>query len=125
MLLVLQLLTVGVACAVLSLIFELPNGTAGYLLDFEKILKIGYLAVFCTLFAQMAQFYGQKFTTPNQASLILSLEAVFGTLFSVIIGDEKLTAGLIIGFVIIFVAMLINELKLDPLKLLGGKKSIE
>lgn len=124
-LLVFELLTVGVLCAVFSLLFELPNGTAGYVLDFEKVLKIGYLAVFCTLFAQMAQIYGQKFTTPNQASLILSLEAVFGTLFSVILGDEKLTAGLIIGFVIIFVAMLINELKLDPLKLLGGKKSIE
>ena len=124
-LLVLELLTVGVLCAVLSLIFELPNGTAGYVLDFEKILKIGYLAVACTLFAQMAQIYGQKFTTPNQASLILSLEAVFGTLFSVILGDEKLTIGLVIGFSVIFIAMIINELKLDPLKLFNNKKSIE
>ena len=124
-LLVLELLTVGVLCAVLSLIFELPNGTSGYVLDFEKILKIGYLAVVCTLFAQMAQIYGQKFTTPNQASLILSLEAVFGTLFSVVLGDEKLTVGLIIGFAIIFIAMIINELKLDPLKLFNNKKSIE
>ncbi len=124
-LLVLQLLTVGVVCAVLSVIFELPQGTAGYSLDIEKILKIGYLAVVCTMLAQMAQIYGQKFTTPNQASLILSLEAVFGTLFSVILGDEKLTVGLVIGFIIIFIAMIINELKLDPLKLFNNKKSIE
>ena len=124
-LLVLQLLTVGVVCAVLSVIFELPQGTAGYSLDIKKILKIGYLAVVCTMLAQMAQIYGQKFTTPNQASLILSLEAVFGTLFSVILGDEKLTVGLVIGFIIIFIAMIINELKLDPLKLFNNKKSIE
>ena len=77
------------------------------------------------MLAQMAQIYGQKFTTPNQASLILSLEAVFGTLFSVILGDEKLTVGLVIGFIIIFIAMIINELKLDPLKLFNNKKSIE
>lgn len=124
-LLVVQVLTVGVVCAVLSLIFELPNGTAGYQLDLEKILKIGYLAVVCTLLAQMGQIYGQKFTTANQASLILSLEAVFGTLFSVILGSEELTVGLIIGFAIIFIAMIINELRLDPLKLFNNKKSIE
>ena len=124
-LLVLQLLTVGVVCAVLSVIFELPQGTAGYSLDIEKILKIGYLAVVCTMLAQMAQIYGQKFVSPNQASLILSLEAVFGTLFSVILGDEKLTVGLVIGFIIIFIAMIMNELKLDPLKLFNNKKSIE
>ncbi len=124
-LLVLELLTVGVLCGLLSIVFELPNGTAGYSLNLEKIIKIGYLAVVCTLFAQMAQIYGQKFTTPNQASLILSLEAVFGTLFSVILGDEKLTVGLAIGFAVIFIAMIINELKLDPLKLFNNKKSIE
>ena len=50
---------------------------------------------------------------------------VFGTVFSVILGDEKLTVGLIIGFAIIFIAMMINELKLDPMKLLNNKKSIK
>ncbi len=124
-LLILQLLTVGVICGGLSVIVELPKGAEGYILNLEQILKIAYLAVLCTLFAQMAQIYGQKFTTPNQASLILSLEAVFGTLFSVIVGDEKLSLGLIIGFVIIFIAMLINELKLDPVKLFNKKKSIQ
>ena len=73
----------------------------------------------------MAQIFGQKYTTTNQASLILSLEAVFGTLFSVILGDEKMTAGLIIGFIIIFIAMMITEFKLDPVKLFNKKKSIE
>lgn len=123
-LLVVQLLTVGVFCAVSSLIFELPNGTAGYSLNLEQILKILYLTIMCTLVAQMAQIFGQKYTTPNQASLILSLEAVFGTLFSVILGDERLSLGLGFGFAIIFIAMLINELKLDPLKLFNNKKSI-
>lgn len=124
-LLIIELLTVGVLCGLLSLIFELPLGTAGYQLNIEKILKIGYLALVCTLFAQMAQIYGQKFVSANQASLILSLEAVFGALFSVILGDEKLTVGLVIGFIIIFIAMIMNELKLDPLKLFNNKKSIE
>ena len=69
----------------------------------------------------MGMIYGQRLTTANQASLILSLEAVFGTLFSVLIGDEKLTTMLIIGFAIVFVAMLINELKWNPFKNLLNK----
>ncbi|MBE5743864.1 MAG: DMT family transporter [Clostridiales bacterium] len=124
-LLTFEVLTVGVVCAILTLIFELPTNPQGYALNLEQILKIGYLAIVCTLFAQMAQIFGQKYTTTNQASLILSLEAVFGTLFSVILGDEKMTAGLVIGFIIIFIAMMITEFKLDPVKLFNKKKSIE
>lgn len=124
-LLVIELLTVGIVCGALSLIVELPFRPQGFILNLEQILKIGYLTIVCTLFAQLFLIYGQKHTTVNQSSIILSLEAVFGALFSVVLGNEKLTAGLIIGFVIIFVAMIINELKLDPLKLFNNKKSIE
>ena len=118
-----ELLTVGVLCFILSLIFELPMGIDKFALNIDELLKILYLTIACTLFAQMAMIYGQKYTTPNQVSLILSLEAVFGTLFSVIIGDEKLTVMLVIGFAIVFIAMIINELKLDPFKnLISDKK---
>ncbi len=123
--LVIELLTVGIVCGALSLIVELPFRPQGFILNLEQILKIGYLTIVCTLFAQLFLIYGQKHTTVNQSSIILSLEAVFGALFSVVLGNEMLTAGLIIGFVIIFVAMIINELKLDPLKLFNNKKSIE
>lgn len=120
-----EVLTVGVVCSVLSLLFELPFNPQGYALNIEQALKIGYLAIVCTLFAQLAQIFGQKYTTTNQASLILSLEAVFGTLFSVILGDEKMTVGLVIGFVIIFIAMMITEFKFNPVKLFNNKKNIE
>ncbi len=124
-LLVIELLTVGLVCGVLSLIVELPFRPQGFALNLEQILKIGYLTIVCTLYAQLFLIYGQKHTTVNQSSIILSLEAVFGTLFSVILGNERLTAGLIIGFIIIFIAMIINELKINPLKLFNNKKSIE
>lgn len=124
-LLIMEVLTVGVISGILSLAIELPTNPQGFILNSEQIFKIAYLTIVCTLMAQMGQMFGQKFTSTNQASLILSLEAVFGTLFSVVLGDEKLTSGLIIGFSIIFIAILINELKLDPLKLFNNKKSIE
>ncbi len=126
LMLIFELLTVGALCTLSSLIFELPtSGIGAYALSGEQILKIGYLAVFCTLFAQFAQMVGQKFTTPNQSAIILSLEAVFGVLFSVMFANEKLTAMIIIGFVTIFVAILSSEVKIDFKKLLLRKTKKE
>lgn len=123
-LLVVQLLTVGVIFALSSVIFELPKeGIIGYALSTDQILKIGYLTLACTLFAQFAQITGQKFTSPNQASIVLSLESVFGVLFSVIFAGEILTPTIIVGFVVIFMAIMISELKLNPLSLFKYKKA--
>ena len=122
-LLVFELLSVGVINIILSLIIDLPNGLSVYLLNFDQLAKIMYLTLICTLFAQFGMMFGQKLTTCNQASLILSLESVFGALFSVILGGEVLTIGLIIGFAVIFIAMSVNEFKLDPFKLLLNKKA--
>lgn len=120
--LIFEFLTVGVFFIISSLIFELPvNGIKGYALNLEQGLKIGYLAVMCTLFAQSAQMIGQKYTKPNQSAIILSLESVFGMLFSVMLGAEQLSIMLGIGFGVVFIAILISELKLDPVKLLARR----
>ncbi len=121
-LLVVELLTVGVVNIILSLIFDAPKGIQVYALNLDQILKIGYLTLFCTLMAQFFMMLGQKLTTANQASVILSLESVFGALFSVIFGSEKVTAFLIIGFLIIFIAVYVNELKKNPFKKLIKNK---
>ncbi len=122
-LLVIELSTVSVIMIALSLIFELPKGVAVYSLNLDQIINIAYLAVVCTLLAQLCMIYGQKFTTVNQTALISSLEAVFGTFFSVLFKRETLTVMLIIGFSVVFIAMLINELKIDVLKPLIKNKS--
>ena len=78
-LIIIELTTVGVIFALCSLCFELPvNGIAAYAMSGEQILKIGYLALICTAFAQSAQLIGQQYATASQSSIILSLEAVFG-----------------------------------------------
>ncbi len=122
-LLISEILSAGIIMTVYTLCVEMPiNGVQAFALNTNQILKIGYLTVACTLFAQSAQIIGQRYTTANQSSIILSLESVFGTLFSVLFADEKLTAMIIIGFVIVFFAMMITELKLDPMKLVFRKR---
>jgi drug/metabolite transporter (DMT)-like permease len=86
------------------------------------MVRIGYLCLVCTLFAQFAQMFGQKYTTPNQTSIILTLEAVFGVVFAVILGGEKLTETLILGFVVIFISILISEIDVDYSKIFKKNK---
>ncbi len=121
-LLFVQLLTVGIILLAISFIFELPiHGIDNYLFKREHLFNVIYLTLACTVFAQLAQILGQKYTQANQAAIILSLEAVFGALFSVIFGAEQLSLILFSGFVVIFLSVLITELRVDFRKLLSGK----
>ena len=117
-LLIFEFLTVGVILMLSSLVLELPKcGIKGYAINLEQGVNIAYLALTCTLFAQSAQMIGQKYTTTSQSALILSLESVFGMFFSVLFGAEKLSVMLGVGFAVVFVAVLINELEFDVTKL--------
>lgn len=83
---------------------------------FGAVTSVLYLAFFCTAGALLLQNIGQKYTHPSAASIILSLESVFGALISVIFGYEVLTTRIFVGFAFIFIAVLISETKLSFLK---------
>ena len=75
--------------------------------------SLGYLCVFATAGALLMQTYGLKYTSPSAGALILSLESVFGVIFSIMVGAEAVTARLLLGFAVIFVAIVISETKLE------------
>ncbi len=81
-------------------------------LSMGAILPVLYLCVFCTAGAMFLQNFGQKYTDPSVAALLLSLEAVFGSLFSVIMGREVVTFRIVGGFLVIFISIVISETKL-------------
>lgn len=72
-----------------------------------------YLSVFATAVALLLQNVGQKYTNPAPASIILSLESVFGVMFSILFYGEELTLRLFFGFFLIFIAVIISETKLS------------
>ena len=74
-------------------------------------LSVAYLCVMCTGACYFLQALGQKYTSAQSASIILTLESVFGTLFSVAFYHEQLTLKTVSGFVLIFAAVLISETK--------------
>ena len=91
-----------------SLIFErgmpvtMEMSTAGGLL---------YLAVFSTTIAMSLQNIGQSMAPSSHAAILLSLESVFGALASCLVLGERLTGMMIVGFAIIFAALVVNSLK--------------
>ena len=78
--------------------------------------SIAYLCFMCTGICFLLQTIGQKHTSPQTASIILTLESVFGTLLSVIFYHERLSLKTATGFLLIFAAVLISETKLSFLR---------
>lgn len=76
-------------------------------------MSLLYLGVFATAVALLLQSIGQKYTPASQAAVILSMEGVFGVIFSMIFYHEQMTVRLLIGFVLIFASVLISETKLN------------
>lgn len=70
-----------------------------------------YLAVFSTTIAMSLQNIGQSMAPASHAAILLSLESVFGVLFSCLLLGEKLTAKMVLGFAVIFAALVVNEVK--------------
>ena len=71
--------------------------------------SLAYLAVACTALALLFQNIGQAHLPPATASLLLSLEAVFGVAFSVALGTEELSVRIVVGFALVFAAILVSE----------------
>lgn len=104
--------------AIFSVIITLLFETAPKVLaiSIESVFGILYLVCFATAAALLLQNVGQKYTPPSSASLILSLESVFGVLFSVLFFGDQLTVRLVIGFILIFLSIIVSETKLSFLK---------
>lgn len=81
-----------------------------------SVWSLVYLCFLATAAALLMQNIGQKYTPPSTAALILSLESVFGALFSVIFYGERLSLRTVSGFVLIFLAVILSETKLSFLK---------
>ena len=78
----------------------------------DLLVQLGYLTVMCTTVALLFQNVGQSRSDPSSAAIILSLESVFGVLFSVIFYHDVVTVSMLAGFVLIFVAVVCSETKL-------------
>ena len=112
MLTMLQFGASAVWCWALSLLTEaMPNP-----FPTNAWFELAYLAVFATTVALLLQNVGQSVTPAAPAAILLSLESVFGVAFSVMLGAEGLTAQLVCGFALIFLAVVASETQFSFLR---------
>ena len=82
-----------------------------------------FLGIGCSLLCFYLQTMGQKYIRATVASIVLSMEAIFGTTFSVLLGYEKLTVKVVIGFSLILFSVILSETKFGYKKgLKAGRK---
>ena len=79
------------------------------LVDPAFLFNMAYLVVFASCVALVFQNVALAHVPPAQGSLLLSLESVFGVLFSVLLYGEELTFKLAAGFVLIFAGIVLSE----------------
>ena len=110
----------GVAAVLSWIAYAVLNafGLAPLSLDGADIgslaVQLLYLACACTGAALFLQNFGQKYAHPTGAAIILTFEAVFGALFSLLMGREEGFSVLrAIGFGLVFLAVVISETKLS------------
>ncbi len=74
-----------------------------------SVVWIIFLGLFCTAFAFLAQNIAQKHTSASKTAILLSLESVFGAIFSALFLGERFAILTIGGFIAVFLAVLMAE----------------
>src|SRR5690625_2950078 len=77
----------------------------------KPFISVIYLGLFSTCLAYVLQTSAQKLLSETKAAIILSTEALWGMIFSIIILHEIITFRMMAGAVLIFSAILIAEVK--------------
>ena len=108
----------GILSLIPALIIDMParGGFGGWMADFagwNAWIPILYAGVFSSGVAYTLQMVAQPGLNPTIASLIMSFEAVFGTIAGWLILHQSLTAREVVGCLLMFAAIVIAQLPLS------------
>ena len=105
---------------VFALIFESP---INFVEIGVSIFPVLFLGIGSSGIAYTLQIMGQRGVNPAAASILLSLESVFGVLGSVIFLGEKMTGREYIGCAVVFLAVIISQIDISTLPFIENKKT--
>ncbi|MGN0630810.1 MAG: DMT family transporter, partial [Ruminococcus sp.] len=116
-----QFFTAGILMTICMFIFEKP--------DIKCILDAKYTILYAGIMssgiAYTLQIIGQKSTDPISATLIMSLESVFAALSGWIILHEQLSLKELSGCGLVFLAVILIQLRQPLSDMLKGRRSIQ
>lgn len=102
-----EFVSFAVFAFVASMLFE----TRPVLLDSGSMYELLFTIIFATFGCYTMQICAQKYAEPSHATIIMSLESVFGLASSMIFLGESLTFRAGIGCAMIFAAVMMSELE--------------
>lgn len=88
------------------------GGASGKIITMRGTGGVLYLALASTALAYLIQTLCQRYVDETKTAIILSMEAVFGSVFSVLLLNERVTTRLLVGSCLILAAVLVSEVKL-------------
>jgi drug/metabolite transporter (DMT)-like permease len=101
--------------AVTSVLFIILTGIFESF-DFSAAKKmygsIAYLVIVTTVIAFVVQNVAQKYISSTSTAIILTLESAFGSIFAIYLLNETMTSQMVIGCVLIFLGIIIQQIKL-------------
>lgn len=106
---VVQLYVFGLFSAAAALVLGEPVPPAATFTP-EVIAKLAYVILLATVFAIIMQNTAQAHVESAQTALLMSFESVFGVIFSIVFYHEQVTVPMLMGFGLIFAAILVSEL---------------
>ncbi len=81
------------------------------------IFSVIYLGLISSAVCYFLQTWAQTITTPSKAAIMMSMESLFGSLFSILIGLEAFRINIPIGGLIILASVILSEVELKKRKL--------
>lgn len=115
-----QFATMTVLSFIFSLVFE---GIGAYASVLDCIPEILYLGIGSSGIAYTLQILGQKHTHPAVASIILSMESVFGAIASAIVLGERMITREYLGCAVVLAAVIISQLDLSSIRAYASNKT--
>lgn len=106
-----------VVCAILAWAFTLTmEDPFAIQWNAAAVGGVLYLGVVCSGICFLLQTIAQKTEDPTSVSIILSFENIFGLVFGAVFFGETFTPQSIVGFILMFLAIIIAETQLSFLK---------
>lgn len=103
-----ELVVSSLVCLAWALLSEpLPTGSVA---SVDLLAQMAYVTLVSTLLAMLLQNLAQQHVEQGRAALLMSLESVFATLFSIAFYGERLTLPVTLGFGLILAAVVASQL---------------
>lgn len=105
---IVQQLIAGVLAGLVAL-FTQPIPEIALFDDWRLVGSLAYVTLLSAAFGAVAQNMAQAHVSASEAGILCSLESVFCAIFSVLLFGEAFTVQIVIGFALIFIAVILSQ----------------